>query len=81
MVRLYVGGKKVDWADAEKLFADLARTQAIEFLDDAGKVIATSVPGSEPIPAWEETYNPGPRGPTPGEFLTFDEWKKRLGWE
>jgi len=81
MVTLYVAGKKVDWADAEKLFSDNARSQSIEFRDEAGQVIATSVPGCEPIPALEETYQPGPTGPSPGEFLTLDEWKKRMGWE
>ena len=49
MVMLYVAGKKVAWADAEKLFAEAAATQPVEFHDENRRVFATSVPGSEPM--------------------------------
>jgi hypothetical protein len=82
MVTLYVGGQKVAWADAEKLFAETAKTQTIEFRDDTGRVIATSVPGSEPIIPWEPDVTQeeiNRRMAEPG--FTFEEVKKRLGWE
>jgi hypothetical protein len=83
MVSLYVDGKLVGtWAEAEKVFAETARTQAVEFRDESGRVIATSVPGAEPIPAWEAAITPEEiERRLAGEFLTFDEVKKRLGWE
>jgi hypothetical protein len=82
MVTLYVGGQKVAWADAEKLFAEMAAKQPIEFHDESGRVIATSVPGSEPLIPWEPEVTQEEidrRMAEPG--LTFDEVKKRLGWE
>ena len=82
MVTVYVDGKAVSWADAEQLFADAARTRAVEFRDAAGRVFATSVPGAEPVPAWEEAITPAEtarRMAEPG--FTFEEMKKRLGWE
>ena len=48
MVTLHVGGKAVSWADAEKLFAETARAQSIEFRDDTGDVIAISEPVGDP---------------------------------
>lgn len=82
MVTLYVGGQKVAWADAEKLFAEAAKTQAVEFRDETGRVIARSVPGAEPIIPWEPEVTQEEidrRMAEPG--LTFEEVKKRLGWE
>ncbi len=82
MVTVYFDGKAVSWADAEQLFADAARTRAVEFRDAAGRVFATSVPGCEPVLASEETFipdQPAYRSAEPG--FTFGEMKKRLGWE
>ena len=82
MVTLHVGGKPLSWADAEKVFAEAARTQAIEFLVDSGRVFATSVPGTEPIPAWEQAITPEETARRMAEpFYTFEEMKKKLGWE
>ncbi|HET6575496.1 MAG TPA: hypothetical protein VFG68_17975 [Fimbriiglobus sp.] len=83
MVTLYVAGQPVGtWAEAEKLFAEAAKTQAVEFRDEHGRVIATSVPGAEPIIPWEPDVTREEiedRKAEPG--LTFEEVKKRLGWE
>ncbi len=80
MVTLHVGGKAVSWADAEKLFAEAAPTQAIEFRNDAGRVFAVSAPVDEPD--WVKAITPeetARRMAEPG--YTFEEMKKRLGWE
>jgi hypothetical protein len=83
MVTLYVDGKPVgSWADAEKLFAETAATRAIEFRDDTGRVIATSVPGADEPPAWEREITPeetARRMAEPG--LPLEEAKKWLGWK
>jgi hypothetical protein len=83
MISLYVDGKLVGtWAEAEKVFAETAKTRAVEFRDESGRVIATSVPGAEPVPAWEAAITPEEierRLAEPG--FTFEEVKKRLGWE
>jgi hypothetical protein len=82
MVTLYVAGQKVAWADAEKLFADTAAKHPIEFRDDSGRVIATTVPGAEPLIPWEPDVTQDEidrRMAEPG--FTFEEVKKRLGWE
>jgi hypothetical protein len=82
MVTLYVGGRKVgSWAEAEELFAETARTQAVEFRDEDGRVIATTVPGAEPLIPWEPGVTREEidrRKAEPG--LPFEEVKKRLGW-
>ena len=81
MVALYVAGKKVAWDDAEKLFAEAAATQPVEFHDENGRVFATSVPGSEPVdwyaapPPREPSRPPGPRG------YTLREWWEIRGWD
>jgi hypothetical protein len=80
MVTLFVGGKVVSWADAEKLFAEAAPTQAIEFRNDAGRVIAVSAPVDDPD--WVKAITPeetARRMAEPG--YTFEEMKQRLGWE
>lgn len=81
MVTLYVGGQKIAWADAEKLFAETAPKQPIEFRDASDRVIATSVPGSEPV-GWRD--EPIPAAPTnlPAEpGYTLEEWRRMLGEE
>lgn len=80
MVTVYVGGRAVSWAEAEQLFAEAAPTQPVEFRDGSGRVIATSVP--EPVPDWEAAITPEETARRmAGEFVTFEEMKKRLGWE
>jgi hypothetical protein len=83
MVTLYVGGKKVaNWNEAEKLFAETARSQRIEFRDESGQVIATSTPEADDDPDWVKAITPeetARRMAEPG--FTYEEMKKRLGWE
>lgn len=79
MVTLYVGGKAVKWADAEKLFAEAARTQPIEFRDDAGRVIATTAP-VEDDPDWVKAITPEKiKEAMAGPFFTLEEYRKQTG--
>jgi hypothetical protein len=80
MVALYLGGQRVAWADAEKLFAETVPKQPIEFHDASGRVIATSVPGSEPV-GWHDAPPAGPNTPSPEPGYTLEEWRRMLGWE
>lgn len=83
MVTLYVGGQKVGtWGEAERVFAETARSQSVEFRDENGRVFATSVPAAEPDPDWVAAITPeetARRMAEPG--YTFEELKQRLGWE
>jgi hypothetical protein len=89
MVALYVGGQKVGTlADAEKLIPEfLARNQWVELRDDQGHSIGTINPTpspdpNEPLVPWDPTITREEierRMAEPG--FTFDEVKKRLGWE
>jgi hypothetical protein len=81
MVSLIVAGQKVAWVDAEKLFAETAAKQPIEFCDENGRVIATSVPGTEPVGWYDPPVTP-PSNPRPTEpGYTLDEWRRGLGWD
>ena len=86
MVALYVGGKKVDWAEAEQvLTASNGGGGSIEIRNDAGSVLGVVVPRvstREDDPDWVKAITPEEierRRAEPG--YTFDEVKKRLGWE
>jgi hypothetical protein len=84
MVTLYVGGQKVAWADAEKHFSNSsAQPRDIELRDEAGQVVARFVPESpSEDPDWVKAITPEEierRLAEPG--YTFEEVKKRLGWE
>ena len=80
MVTLYVGGKAVRWADAEELFAQAARTQPVEFRDEAGNLITTSTPPSADDPDWVKTITPEETARRMAEpFLTLEEWRARGG--
>ena len=83
MVTIFVGGQKVgNWAEAEQIFAVAARTQSVEFRDEIGRVIATSVPGAEPIVPWDSSIDQKElERRMAGPFVTFEEMKTRLGWE
>jgi hypothetical protein len=82
VVTLYVGGQKVDWADAEKALAGAGRG---ELRNDAGEVfgvVVPPIPTREDDPDWVKEITPeeiARRMAEPG--LTFEEVKKRLGWE
>ena len=81
MIKLYANGKPLGtWSEAERLFQESAGTQAIEFCDASGLVFATSTPATEPD--WVAGITPEEtQRRLAGEFVTFDELKKRLGWE
>jgi hypothetical protein len=87
MVTLYVGGQKVDWADAGRVLGEaspLARN--IELRNESGQAVTRVV--LEPVaprdddPDWVKAITPeetARRMAEPG--FTFEEMKKRLGWE
>jgi hypothetical protein len=80
MVTLYVGGKAVSWADAEQLFADGAPTEPFEISSAAGRFLVVCKPVENPD--WVKAITPeetARRQAEPG--FTFEEIKKRLGWE
>ena len=80
MVTLYVGGKAVSWADAEKLFAETARTQRIEFRNDAGELLATTAPAGDGDPDWVRAITPEAiEQARAGPFLTLEEYRKQMG--
>ncbi|MBA4067771.1 MAG: hypothetical protein C0501_29550 [Isosphaera sp.] len=78
MVTVYIDGKPVPWADAEQLIEEAAATRTVEFRNGSGRVFATAVPEPDWVAAItpEETAR---RLAEPG--FTFEEVKKRLGWE
>ena len=89
MVTLYGRGQKVGtWAADEKLLSELtARNAPVEFRNDNGEVVGTFVPSQPPTPPeplipWEPNVTREEierRKAEPG--FTFEEVKKRLGWE
>ncbi len=89
MVSLYVAGEKVgSLADGIMLFAEyVARNVPVEFRDDAGEVVGRYTPVQpalprEPLVPWDPTITQEELDRIalePG--FTFDEVKKRLGWE
>lgn len=89
MVTLYAAGEKVGTlADAERLISEyIARNYPLEFRDDAGELVGTFIPKQRPLPPeplipWEPDITQEEierRMAEPG--LTFEEVKKRLGWE
>lgn len=85
MITLYVGGKRVGtWQEAESLFAVTAPVHQVEFRDESGRVIAATVPPLEPNedPDWVKAITPEETARRmAGEFVTYEEMKKRLGWE
>lgn len=89
MVSLYVAGEKVGTlADAEKLIAEfIGRKVPIEFRDDSGEVVGRFLPVQKPTPAdplvpWDPTMTREDLDRIAAEpGFTFEEVKKRLGWE
>ena len=81
MVMLYVGGQKVAWADAEKLFAEAAATQPVEFHDENGRVFATTTPTAKAAedPDWVKAITPEEiERALAGPFLTLEEYRKQV---
>lgn len=86
MVTLYVGGKPVGTlADAERLLPELVRDQqTAELRDEAGVPLATLTPRlpAEPVVPWDPSIDMAEvERRLAGEFLTFEEMEKRLGWK
>lgn len=78
MVTLHVDGKAVSWADAEKLFAETAPTQSIEFRNEAGRVFAVSAPAEDPD--WVKAITPEETARRmAGPFLTLEEYRRQVG--
>ncbi len=85
MVALYADGKKIGTlADAERLLpALLADGTPVEFRDETGnKYWAVQPTRTEPPCPWDPsiTWEEIERRHK-GEMLTFEELKKRMGWE
>src|SRR5262245_15020418 len=81
MVTLYMGGQKVAWADAEKVFAESAGPRLIELRHDAGEVVAHVTPTRDD-PEWVRVITPEEierRMAEPG--LTLDEYRAQAGWQ
>jgi len=85
MVALYVAGRKVEWVDAERALAEpSALAHEIVVRNDAGRIVARLVPEptADAEPDWVKAITPeetARRMAEPG--FTFEEMKKRLGWE
>ncbi len=80
MVALYVGGKRVEWADAAERFAHPSvEAEAIELRDDAGKVVArVKLQFAENDPDWVKAITPEEIERRLAEpFLTLDEYRKQ----
>jgi hypothetical protein len=89
MVALYASGKKIgDLADLERLLPEIrANGKNVEILDENGNSMARILPladrdPKEPLVPWDPSITREEldrRAAEPG--LTFDEVRKRLGWE
>ena len=87
MVSVYVKGERVGvLADLEQLLPQMT-AGTVEFRDVAGNAIGTFLPKRTPTPGeplvpWDPSITQAEldrRAAEPG--LTFEEVKKRLGWE
>lgn len=89
MVTLHVGGQRVGTlADAEKLIAEyLVKNHPIEFRNDRGDLVGTFLPKPhalppEPLVPWDPSLTQADVDRAlEGPFFTFEEMKKRLGWQ
>ncbi len=80
MVTLYVGGQKVEWADAGERFArPPAKGVPIELRDAAGQVVARlKIEFAENDPDWVKAITPEEIARRMAEpFLTLDEYRKQ----
>jgi hypothetical protein len=89
MVKLFVAGNAVGTLDdAGKVLAEfLARNYPVEFRDDSGEVVGMFFPKqkqtpAEPLVPWDPSITQEDLDRIAAEpGYTFDEVKKRLGWE
>lgn len=85
MVQLYVAGQKAGTLeDAARVIPEAAaKNQPVEFRRDDGRVMGTFTPApAEPLVPWDPsiTWEDVERIRA-GEFVTWEEAKKRMGWE
>jgi hypothetical protein len=84
MVAPYVGGQRVEWDEVERMMA-AASPGRVELRNDSGQVLGLVIPPSATVdddPDWVKAITPEEierRLAEPG--YTFEEVKKRLGWE
>lgn len=85
MVALFVGGQKVAWSEAERLFGEPSTLECrVELRNAAGRVVARFI--AEPTTT--DDYPDSVKAITPEEIarrqaepaFTIDEVRKRLGW-
>jgi hypothetical protein len=88
MVSLYVAGEKVGTLTDAALLTDfISRHVPVEFRDDAGEVVGRYTPvqktlPNEPLVPWDPSITQEELDRiAEGPWFTFDEVKKRLGWE
>ncbi len=85
MVAMFVNGEKVGTlADAVRAIPEAAaKNQRVEFREDDGRVIGTFNPvPAEPLVPWDPTITwEDVEKIRAGEFVTWEEAKKRMGWE
>lgn len=89
MVGLYVGGEKIGLlADLEKLLPGIReKGQNVEICDESGRSLAKIYPhgepaANEPLVPWDPTITREELDRRAAEpSFTFEEVKKRLGWE
>lgn len=79
MVALYVGGQKVEWADAERVLADPTDAGPVELRDGAGAVVARiKIERVADDPDWVKAITPEEIARrTAGPFLTLDEYRNQ----
>ena len=89
MVELYVADQRIGSLDeAPKLIAEfIERNYPIEFRNENGELVGRFFPVQQPTPPeplvpWDPTITQADLDRiAAGPFFTFDEVKKRLGWE
>lgn len=89
MVGLYVAGEKVgNLSESPHLLDDfITRSIPVEFRNDAGVLLGCFMPilpsiASEPLVPWDPTItHEEVERRLKGPFVTFEELKRRLGWE
>ncbi len=84
MVMLYVGGHYVGrLSDDPDALARFARTgQRVELRDEDGNQLGKFIPTNEPLVPWDPSITQEDLDRIlAGPFFTYDEIRKRMGWE
>ena len=83
MVQLYVAGRMAGTlADSDRVLREAAAAnQPVEYREPDGRVLGTFTPAAEPLVPWDPSITREEiTRREAGEFVTFEEVKKRLGW-